>query len=127
LTLTIGRRDLLTHANLTLLENRHYVLVGRNGTGKSTLLRALAEGRIPGVPWNLHILLLGQTDFVNSNSVFDDELAALSFEDGTVLDHVMRSDATRERALLEAKRLSLKFLFPVHVAKSMITQIFPKP
>lgn len=106
LTLTIGGRDLLTHANLTLLENRHYVLVGRNGTGKSTILRALAEDRIPGVPWNLYILLLGQTDFVNSYSALDDKLTALSLNDGTVLDHVVRSDATRERALLEAKHLS---------------------
>jgi hypothetical protein len=40
---------------------------------------------------------------VNSNPALDDKLAALSFEDGTVLDHVMRSDATRERALLETK------------------------
>ena len=102
--MTIGRRDLLTHANLTLLENRHYVLVGRNGTGKSTLLRALAEGRIPGVSWNLHILLLGQTDFVNSNSGLDENLGALNFQDGTVLDYVLRSDAKRERALVEAKR-----------------------
>ncbi|GLB34832.1 putative ABC transporter [Lyophyllum shimeji] len=105
LTLSIGGRDLLSHANLTLRENRHYVLVGRNGTGKSTLLRALAECRIPGVPWNLRMLLLGQTDMVNS-STLDESLAALRFEDGTVLEHVMRSDAHRERARIEAKHLS---------------------
>ncbi|RDB21149.1 putative ABC transporter ATP-binding protein YheS [Hypsizygus marmoreus] len=106
LTLTIGGRDLLSHATLTLREDKHYVLVGRNGTGKSTLLRALAEGRIPGVPWSLHMLLLGQTDVVNSNSNLDETLANLKFEDGTILEHVMRSDARRERALVEAKHLS---------------------
>ncbi|KAG5635865.1 hypothetical protein H0H81_009848 [Sphagnurus paluster] len=105
LTLSIGGRDLLSHATLTLRENHHYVLAGRNGTGKSTLLRALAQGRIPGVPWSLRILLLGQTDAVNDTSL-DDSLAKLSFDDGTVLEHVMRSDASRERALIEAKYLS---------------------
>lgn len=92
------------------------MLVGRNGTGKSTLLRALAEGRTPGVPWNLRILLLGQTVFVNNYSELDDKLGALSFEDGTVLEHVMRSDATRERALLEAKREASNFSDPFHTS-----------
>ncbi|KAG5724019.1 hypothetical protein E4T56_gene11240 [Termitomyces sp. T112] len=105
LALSVSGRDLLSHANLTLRENKHYVLVGRNGTGKSTLIRALAEGRIPGVPWSLHMLLLGQTDFVNS-STLDESLAALRFEDMTVLEHVIRSDARRERALAEVKYLS---------------------
>ncbi|KAG6918113.1 hypothetical protein DXG01_016300 [Tephrocybe rancida] len=105
LNLSIGGRDLLSRATFTLWENRHYVLVGRNGTGKSTLLRALAEGRIPGVPWSLHILLLGQTNYVNS-STLDESLATLRFEDGTVLEHVMRSDANRERLLAETKHLS---------------------
>ena len=102
LALSVGGRDLLSRANLTLREDKHYVLVGRNGTGKSTLIRALAEGRIPGVPWSLHMLLLGQTDFVNSN-ILDESLAAMQVEDITVLEHVMRSEARRERALAEAK------------------------
>ncbi|KAG6867032.1 hypothetical protein C0991_003950 [Blastosporella zonata] len=105
LSLSISGRDLLSRATFILRENRHYVLVGRNGTGKSTLLRALAEGRIPGVPWSLHVLLLGQTNYVNS-STLDESLVALRFEDGTVLEHVMRSDANREHLLAEAKHLS---------------------
>ncbi|KNZ78435.1 hypothetical protein J132_00798 [Termitomyces sp. J132] len=51
------------------------------------------------------MLLLGQTDFVNS-STLDESLAALRFEDMTVLEHVIRSDARRERALAEVKYLS---------------------
>ncbi|KAG6814535.1 hypothetical protein H0H92_000062 [Tricholoma furcatifolium] len=105
LSLSIGGRDLLSRATLTLRENRHYVLVGRNGTGKSTLLRALAEGLIPGVPWSLNILLLGQTDLANTNTL-NESFVALRFTDGTVLEHVMRSDANRERLLAEAKHLS---------------------
>ncbi|KAG6878920.1 hypothetical protein C0992_006612 [Termitomyces sp. T32_za158] len=109
LTLSVGSRDLLSHTNLTLRENRHYVLVGRNGTGKSTLIRALAEGRIPGVPWSLNMLLLGQTDFVNGSNL-DEGLAALRFEDSTVLEYVMQSDSRRQRALAEAKRTCSELL-----------------
>lgn len=36
LNISIGGRDILTHAELKLRENVHYVLVGRNGTGKSS-------------------------------------------------------------------------------------------
>lgn len=114
MTLTVGGRDLLTHANLTLRENKHYVLVGRNGTGKSSLLRALAEGRIPGVAWSLHMLLLGQTNLVNSNSALNEKLAGMSFEDGTVLEHVMRSDANRERAIVEARRMFTVFVVCIY-------------
>ena len=36
LSITTGDRELLAHADLKLRENVHYVLVGRNGTGKSS-------------------------------------------------------------------------------------------
>ncbi len=45
LTLRVGGRALLEGADLKLAMNQRYGLVGRNGTGKSTLLRLL-EGRL---------------------------------------------------------------------------------
>lgn len=101
-TLSVGGRELLDHAHLHIRPGVHYVFIGRNGTGKSTLLKALAEHRIPGVPSNLRILLLGQT-----RMSFEDELESLghlSLAEGqeTVLQHVVRSDAKRERLLREA-------------------------
>jgi ATPase subunit of ABC transporter with duplicated ATPase domains len=107
LTLTVGGRDLLDHAHLRLVEGVHYVLAGRNGTGKSSLLRALAERRIPGVPSNLRLLLLGQTR-VSSDALTD----PIDTEDGalSVLQHVTRSDKRRERAVREANgRYRLKW------------------
>jgi ATPase subunit of ABC transporter with duplicated ATPase domains len=100
LTLTVGGRELLDHAHLRLVEGVHYVLAGRNGTGKSSLLRALAERRIPGIPSNLRFLLLGQTR-VSSDALTDPPVEA---EDDSlsVLQHVTRSDRRRERALREA-------------------------
>lgn len=96
LSLSIGGRDLLDHAHLRIMEGVHYVLAGRNGTGKSSLLRALAERRVPGVPGNLRLLLLGQTR-VSSDALTDPvEVEDLS---QTVLEHVIKSDQRRERAL----------------------------
>lgn len=99
LTLTVGGRDLLDHAHLRIVEGTHYVLAGRNGTGKSSLLRALAERRVPGVPSNLRLLLLGQTR-VSSDALTDPVEEAHASR--TVLEHVTKSDQRRERALKDA-------------------------
>ncbi len=68
------------------------------------MLRALAEGRIPGVPSNLRVLLLGQT-LVSAHGS-EGEWKAESADGGnveTVLRHVVSSNAGRERALREAQ------------------------
>ncbi|KAF2025592.1 P-loop containing nucleoside triphosphate hydrolase protein [Setomelanomma holmii] len=78
---------------------RHYVLVGCNGTGKSTLLNAMGNGLIPGIPWSTRILLLGQT----REAEVGDEVEKLSLKDETVLQHVIRSDHVRERYTREAR------------------------
>ena len=77
-------------------------MVGRNGTGKSTILKAIADGLVPGIPWSTRILLLGQT---REDSI-EDGIDALGLESETVLQHVVRSDRVRERYVREAKMLS---------------------
>ena len=49
--LNIGSNQLLSHVNLSIKDNDRICLIGKNGTGKSTFLRAIAgiiplEGRI---------------------------------------------------------------------------------
>jgi ATP-binding cassette subfamily F protein 3 len=88
---------------LHLVEFRHYVLVGRNGTGKSTLLKAIGDGLIPGIPWSTRILLLGQTREIVAG---EDEVDGKKNEEETVIQHVVRSDRIRERQMREAKVLS---------------------
>ncbi|KAH0017884.1 ABC transporter ATP-binding protein uup-1, partial [Aureobasidium melanogenum] len=99
LSITIGNHEVLSHAQLQLHPGRHYVLVGRNGVGKSTLLRAMAEGLV--LPDSIQMLLLGQVqedeDHGSSAPVSSNE---------TVLEHVLRSDKLRERRINEASRLS---------------------
>ncbi|KAK0488846.1 ATP-binding cassette, sub-family F, member 3 [Armillaria novae-zelandiae] len=104
LSISIGEKEILAHANLKLQENVHYVLVGRNGIGKSTLMRALAEGRIPGVSWGLRMLLLGQN--VLAGTALETTAGAGQSTSPTVFGHVISSDTRRQRALKDAKALS---------------------
>jgi ATP-binding cassette subfamily F protein 3 len=84
------------------VESRHYVLVGRNGTGKSTLLKAIGDGLIPGIPWSTRILLLGQT----RDPELDEQVSQMQLMEETVVQHVLKSDQLRERYTKEAKILS---------------------
>lgn len=49
-SLAYGGRMLLNKAILRLFKGRRYGLCGRNGCGKSTLMRAIAEGKLEGFP-----------------------------------------------------------------------------
>ncbi|KAI9645336.1 hypothetical protein NHQ30_006072 [Ciborinia camelliae] len=54
--------EILSNASLKLKAGISYALIGRNGTGKSTLLKAIAEKLIPGIPIQTRISILQQTD-----------------------------------------------------------------
>jgi ATPase subunit of ABC transporter with duplicated ATPase domains len=56
----------LSNATLKLKAGVHYALVGRNGTGKSTIMRAASEKLIPGIPFATRIAILQQTGTSNS-------------------------------------------------------------
>ena len=49
-TLAFLGRELLSRSELRLVGGRRYALLGRNGVGKSTLLRRIAAGALPGFP-----------------------------------------------------------------------------
>ncbi|KAF2117436.1 ABC transporter ATP-binding protein uup-1 [Lophiotrema nucula] len=102
LSISVANRELLSHANLHLVEGRHYVLVGRNGTGKSTLLKAIGDGLVPGIPWSTRILLLGQTRDLD----LEEGLDGLKLGEETILQHVIRSDRVREQYTREARLMS---------------------
>ena len=68
LSISLGERELLSHTNLSLQPGRHYVLVGRNGVGKSTLLRAIASGTVPGIPTTLMAMVTTEVAAVVSGS-----------------------------------------------------------
>ncbi len=50
-----GGKELIEDATVTMAFGRRYGLIGHNGAGKSTFLRALAAGEIKGLPPNCQV------------------------------------------------------------------------
>lgn len=104
LTIAIGQKVIVQNTRLVLKTGVRYVFVGRNGLGKSTVLKALAERKIPGVPPNLRVLLLDQTLIEERREEKGQpEKAAQSV---SVLEHVASSDRRRQRLLRDLTLLS---------------------
>ncbi|KAJ3836092.1 P-loop containing nucleoside triphosphate hydrolase protein [Lentinula raphanica] len=87
-----GSNRILSGATLTLAYGRRYGLIGRNGVGKSTLLRHIAMREVPIPP---HITIL----FVEQEIVGDDTIA---------LDSVLKADVWRDHLLKEEALLNAK-------------------
>ncbi len=49
-SLAYGAKILLNNAQLRLIRGQRYGLCGPNGVGKSTLMRAIANGQVDGFP-----------------------------------------------------------------------------
>ncbi|KAK9926366.1 hypothetical protein M0R45_023600 [Rubus argutus] len=87
---SVGGRDLIVDGAVTLSFGRHYGLVGRNGTGKTTFLRHLAMHAIDGIPNSCQILHVEQ------------EVAG---DDTSALQCVVNTDIERSQLLEEEARL----------------------
>jgi ATP-binding cassette subfamily F protein 3 len=87
--ITLGGKRIITNGNLLLAHGRRYGLVGRNGVGKSTLLRNISSRQLP-VPAAKSIL------HVEQEVVGDDTVA---------LQSVLAADFKREALLAEERRL----------------------
>lgn len=85
-----GDRSLVCGADLLLVAGRRYGLVGRNGLGKTTLLRMISSGDLK-IPQHISIL------HVEQEVVGDDTLA---------LQSVLESDTRRESLIQEEKMIS---------------------
>ncbi|KZT68794.1 hypothetical protein DAEQUDRAFT_738491 [Daedalea quercina L-15889] len=89
---SFGSNRILSGASLTLAYGRRYGLIGRNGVGKSTLLRHIAMRDVPIPP---HITIL----FVEQEIVGDDT---------TALESVLKADVWRDILLREEAELNQK-------------------
>lgn len=74
-SLAYGGMLLLSHTNLRLVKGHRYGLCGRNGCGKSTLMRSIAEGKLEGFPSKDEL----KTCFVEHNQGEDADLSILEF------------------------------------------------
>ncbi|TVY80527.1 Protein GCN20 [Lachnellula suecica] len=97
--------EILTNASLKLKGGVHYALIGRNGTGKSTILKAIAQKLIPGIPIQTRISILQQTsEEESSNAATATELA--SGNGLSVLEEVIDRATSRNEIQREIDVLS---------------------
>ena len=73
-TIHIGGKTLLNEAELKISFGRRYVLIGRNGIGKTTLLNHIVRKEIDGVPKQLQIVHVEQEAIMSDNSLMDEIL-----------------------------------------------------
>ena len=90
--MAFGEKQLLTGAELVMVPTRRYGLIGRNGLGKSTLMRLIASRNLE-IPSHIRIL------HVEQEVVGDDTPA---------LQSVLEADELRESLLKEEKELNSK-------------------
>jgi len=82
--------------NLRLRRGGRYVLLGKNGCGKTTLLRTLAAGQLPGWPADI------RTAFVEPSSALDSKLSALEAVLAADVRHVqLQAEAAELEQLCE--------------------------
>ncbi|KAI0132118.1 ABC transporter [Xylariales sp. AK1849] len=96
--------EILSNAKLQLKAGLRYALVGRNGTGKSTLLKAIAEKLIPGIPEETRVVILQQTNIGEADS--DDPVETYSLPAKTeqglnVLEEVIERATARHEVQKE--------------------------
>lgn len=83
--------ELLVDSPMDIVRGHRYGLLGRNGVGKSTLLRQLAAHGIPGVPRGMRIVLVQQQ--------------IQGRDDQTALEALMEADTIRMALIDELERV----------------------
>ncbi|KAG0202297.1 hypothetical protein BGX28_005154 [Mortierella sp. GBA30] len=105
--INIGEQPLLKDTRLWFKSGTMYGLVGRNGTGKSTLLKAIGYGQLIGFPLNLRTLYIEQ-------------LPSETPENQTVIETVLKADTERTLLLAESNLLQQAInKFPKQLVKSI--------
>eukprot|EP00484_Ammonia_sp_Unknown_P001495 CAMPEP_0197020460 /NCGR_PEP_ID=MMETSP1384-20130603/1238_1 /TAXON_ID=29189 /ORGANISM="Ammonia sp." /LENGTH=672 /DNA_ID=CAMNT_0042448087 /DNA_START=116 /DNA_END=2134 /DNA_ORIENTATION=+ len=87
-----GGRELLTKTEINIRENSIYGLVGKNGFGKTTLLKLMYAYEIEGFPRHVRMVLVNQEELIS---------------DTTVLRSVLEADEIREQVIKTEDRLTL--------------------
>merc|ERR1719362_902336 len=85
--------ELLLNTDFTLNQGRRYGLIGRNGAGKSTMLREVAHYKLDKFPKNLKVLLVEQE---------------VTGDDRRPIEWVLDSDVERSMLIAEQKELQAK-------------------
>ena len=100
---SIGGKRILSDTSLTLAFGRRYGLVGQNGIGKSTLLRALSRREL-AIPTHISILHVEQEVWVSSTFVCTKPTnihRQITGDDTPALQAVLDADVWRKHLLAE--------------------------
>lgn len=143
-TLAYGKNILLEDCDFTFHFGRRYSLIGRNGTGKSSLLRAIAHGEItcitnrdqykilyvsqevaPSTDRVIDVVLSANEDYVRLTTAEHAIKAAIDLLE----EHLMRlRSASHGSSSLKSEHSAsrtLKGLLPEHVLTELNASIFP--
>ncbi|ORY22832.1 P-loop containing nucleoside triphosphate hydrolase protein [Naematelia encephala] len=104
-SISAGLKEILIDATIKLKDGLRYALIGPNGSGKSTILQAIAERLIPGVPESLRITLIGQTQS-NPQDTSASGGDRPPDKDDSVLNQVLNGHVERAVALAEHDTLT---------------------
>ena len=110
-TIHIGGKTLLEDATLKISFGRRYVLIGRNGVGKTTLLNHIARKEIDGIQKHIQIVHVEQEVIINDNELLY-EILSCDKERLDLLNEVeeVNKNLAKEKNEKEIKRLSKKLV-----------------
>ena len=112
-TMHIAGKTLMEDAALKINFGRRYVLIGRNGIGKTTLLNHIARKEIDGIPKHLQILHVEQEVVANDNILLEEvlncdiERKSLLLENHEIAEFLKNEENLKDKVKLEhySKRL----------------------
>lgn len=111
-TMLVSGRELLVDAAIRLERGERYGLIGQNGCGKTSLLRGMAEGALPGWPSRCRVVLVEQEETGDERSALEVSLSGL--QDIALLRHkesILAASETPDqakRAVLEIASIDAK-------------------
>ena len=110
-TIHIGGKTLLEDATLKISFGRRYVLIGRNGVGKTTLLNHIARKEIDGIQKHIQIVHVEQEVIINDNELLY-EVLSCDKERLDLLNEVeeVNQNISKEKNPTQLKRLSKKLV-----------------
>lgn len=113
---TFGSLRILSNASLTLAHGRRYGVIGRNGIGKSTLLRHMALREVP-IPQHISVLCVYDHSLPSSSNSLADCVCSgfllrryveqeIVGDDTTALESVLQADVWRHHLLTQERELN---------------------
>ncbi|KAJ3271139.1 hypothetical protein HDV01_006997 [Terramyces sp. JEL0728] len=124
----IGEVVILQDADLRLFAGHKYGLIGRNGTGKSTIFKAIGYGILVGFPKNVKVMYVEQLDGVDpEKNVLETVLQAdrkslRAYKDSTMLHDALETADSKTIGLAIRKVLLARLEDELYLANQIATK-----